>query len=201
MISFKTVPKLGLYPIVDSLSWLEKLIGYGVKTLQLRIKNKETLDDEIKEAIKLAKKTNTLLFINDHWEQALRYQAQGIHLGQSDLDTADIKAIHEGDLYLGLSAYNKEEIQRALLYSPSYLGFGPIFETSSKSLNVAAKGIDELKYWKQKLNLPLVAIGGIQLEQIHDVLSTGVDGIALISAITKAKDPELATRTLLGSVC
>jgi hydroxymethylpyrimidine kinase/phosphomethylpyrimidine kinase/thiamine-phosphate diphosphorylase len=198
---FKPSPYLGLYPVVDSADWVETLLKTGVKTIQLRIKERtDRLDDEMKRSIALAKEYQAILFINDHWDLALKYDAQAIHLGQADLDTADLEAIHAKGLLLGVSTYCYHEVARAHAINPSYIAIGPVYPTQSKDLDYAAQGIENLRRWKRTLNYPLVAIGGINNERIADVAATGVCGIALISAITQATDPQMATKQLLDRI-
>ena len=195
--------EIGLYPIVDSSDWLEKLLPLGVKTIQLRIKDKQAVDveNEIKRSVALANRYEANLFINDYWALAIRYKATGVHLGQEDLDTADIAKIREAELSLGISTHNDIEIARACKLNPSYIAFGPVFPTTSKVMAHSAQGIAELKRIRHKLiNYPLVAIGGINLERLPDVLQTQVDGIALISAITQAEDPIAMTKMLLAKI-
>lgn len=194
---------LGLYPVVDHIHWLEKLLPLGVTTIQLRIKNKKDIElkNMLCESIQLAKQYQARLFINDYWELAIEYNAYGVHLGQEDLATADIKNIYRAGLRLGISTHSEEEINRALTVKPSYLALGPIFPTTSKVMSFAPQGIAQLKYWQQRIsNYPLVAIGGINLENINDVIATEVSGIAMISAITHAPDPIATTQKLLQMV-
>jgi hydroxymethylpyrimidine kinase/phosphomethylpyrimidine kinase/thiamine-phosphate diphosphorylase len=176
------------------------LLPLGVKTLQLRIKNKQglELENEIKRSIMLAEKYQANLFINDYWEMAIRYGAYGVHLGQEDLETADMTAIRQAELRLGISTHCYYEVARAHALNPSYIACGPIFTTTSKVMSFAAQGIAQLKRWRRTLNYPLVAIGGINAERIPDVLATKVDGIAMISAITQAKDPIATTKSLMN---
>jgi hydroxymethylpyrimidine kinase / phosphomethylpyrimidine kinase / thiamine-phosphate diphosphorylase len=194
--------QLGLYPVVDSVAWIKKLLPLGVKTIQFRIKNKygTELENEIKESVNLATKYQAKLFINDYWELALSQGAYGVHLGQDDLNTADIKMIRKAGLRLGISTHCYYEVARAHSLNPSYLACGPIYPTTSKIMPFAPLGIAQLKRWRKTLNYPLVAIGGICTEKISDVLQTNVDGIAMISAITKAKDPIATTNRLLKMV-
>ncbi len=194
--------EIGLYPIVDSSDWVEKLLPLGVKTIQLRIKDKKSveLENEIKRSVALAKKHHANLFINDYWELAIRYNANGVHLGQEDLDTADIKMIRNAGLYLGISTHSETEVARAHALKPSYIAFGPIFPTTSKVMLYPAQGITRLKRLRQQLlNYPLVAIGGINLERLPEILATHVDGIAVISAITQAADPIEMARKLMAA--
>lgn len=199
--TFKYCHHLGLYPVVDSFSWVETLLLYGVKTIQLRIKERtNTLEDEIKRSIDLAKKYKATLFINDYWDLALKYDAEAIHLGQADLDTADLDAIQRKGLLLGVSTYCYYEVARAHAISPSYVAIGPIYPTSSKEIEFKAQGIERLQRWQRTLHYPLVAIGGITVERMPEVVATGVSGVALISAITEAEDPQKAIKQLLNLI-
>lgn len=194
---------LGLYPIVDSSEWLKTLLPTGVEIIQLRIKDKRgrVLENEIQQSINLANQYGAQLFINDYWELAIRYGAYGVHLGQDDLKTADIKKIYQAGLRLGISTHCYYEVAQAHRYRPSYLACGPIFATMSKIMAFSPQGITHLKRWQRTLkNYPVVAIGGINSSNISDVLATNVSGIAMISAITQAQDPIQATQTLLEQV-
>jgi thiamine-phosphate diphosphorylase len=182
--------KIGFYPIIDSFEWVAKLAPLGIQSIQLRIKDKplDIIELEIIKSIKLAKQYNCQLFINDYWELAIKHHAFGIHLGQEDLVTADIKLIHQADIKLGISTHNDKEISRALSHDPYYLAYGPIYETTTKAMHYSPRGTNRLTYWVDAINLPIIAIGGINLQNIDDVLRTGVDGVAVISAITQAAD-------------
>jgi len=194
-----TCRQIGLYPVVDSSHWLEKLLPQGVQCIQLRIKNMSAplLEEEIKRSVLLAKKYGATLFINDYWELAIHFGAEGIHLGQEDLREADIDKIYQSGLYLGVSTHCYYEVATAHTLSPSYLACGPIYPTTSKIMSFQAQGIEQLKRWRRTLQYPLVAIGGINFERLTEVLKTGVDGVALISAITKADNPLTATQQFL----
>ncbi|MFT4058307.1 MAG: thiamine phosphate synthase [Legionella sp.] len=197
--AFKRSHYLGLYPVVDSAQWVETLLKSGVKTIQLRIKECiPTLEEEIKCSIALAKQYRATLFINDYWELALKLGAEAVHLGQSDLDNADLEAIRQQGLLLGVSTYCYHEVAMAHAICPSYMAIGPIYPTTSKELVFRPQGIDMLARWIRTLNYPLVAIGGISIARAPEVVATGVSGVALISAITEADDPQDATRQLLG---
>lgn len=186
---------LGLYPIVDSLDWVKKLLASGVRIMQLRIKHQAAavLEHEIAESIHLAKQMNVRLFINDYWELAVKWGAYGVHLGQTDLQQlslANIQQIQRAGLRLGISTHCYYEVARAHYYQPSYLACGPIYNTTSKVMPFAPQGIAQLQRWRRTLqSYPLVAIGGINLENLKDVWESGVDGVAMISAITQAPHP------------
>lgn len=197
----KTPHKLGLYPVVDTLEWIERLLSAGVRTLQLRIKDRPDAEVEpiIQQAIALGHAHQARLFINDYWQLALKHRAYGIHLGQEDLDVADIEAIRHAGLRLGVSTHDDLEIERALAIQPSYIALGHIFPTQTKEMPSAPQGLEQLRRHTARLvDIPTVAIGGISIERAPAVLACGVGSIAVISAITQAADWRAATRELLA---
>lgn len=202
MLSFPaTAPRLGLYPVVDSVEWIERLLSAGVRTIQLRIKDRSSIDVEpaIVAAIALGKKYAARLFINDYWQLAIEHQAYGVHLGQEDLEVADLQAIQQAGLRLGISTHDDAELDRALALRPSYIALGHIFPTQTKAMPSAPQGISELQRHLARLGeIPTVAIGGISLARAPEVLATGVGSIAVVSAITQAADWRLATAELLA---
>lgn len=181
---------IGFYPIVDSFEWLSKLILLGVPSIQLRIKNKplDFIEADIIKSVALAKANHCQLFINDYWELAIKHGAFGVHLGQEDLDTANCQQLHDTQIRLGISTHNGSEINRALQYDPFYIAYGPIYHTNTKPMTHTPRGLNRLMYWVDAINLPIVAIGGIGLEQLDGVIKTGVDGVSVISAISNASD-------------
>lgn len=183
---------LGLYPIVDRAEWLARLLPTGITTAQLRVKDLTgaALEREIQTAIATAEQYQCRLFINDYWEIAIKHGAYGIHLGQEDLDTADINALLQAGLRLGISSHCHYEVARALSFRPSYLACGPIYPTTTKIMPWQPQQLDGLRYWQDMLDYPLVAIGGINAERLAGVANTGVSGIAMITAITQAENPE-----------
>ena len=192
--------KLGLYVIVDSYEWIERLIHAGVKTLQIRIKDRspEQAEEEIARCIALAKQHQVRLFVDDFWQLAIKYQSYGVHLGQEDLLTADLNAIQQAGLRLGVSTHNREEIELVLPLRPSYIALGHIFPTQSKIMPSAPQGIANLAAQVKDLgDIPTVAIGGITVSHFADVLTTGVGSIAVISAVTQAEDWQSAVQNLL----
>jgi thiamine-phosphate pyrophosphorylase len=187
--------------VVDSPDWIERLLKMGVRTLQLRIKDQpdEIAEPAIAQAIALGKRYDARLFINDYWQLAIKHQAYGVHLGQEDLDVADLARIHQAGLRLGLSTHDDAELDRALAIHPSYIALGHIFPTQTKEMPSAPQGIEQLKRHLTRLtHIPTVAIGGISIARATDVLATGVGSIAVVSAITQADDWREATRTLLA---
>lgn len=193
---FKPLKEIGIYPVVDSLDWVKFLLKQNVKTIQLRIKNPEErqLKQHLLEAITLCKQNNCTLFINDHWQLALELGAEAIHLGQSDLDTADIEAIQKANVYLGISTHTPSEVARALSLKPSYIAIGPVFATTTKQMPFIPQGINNLKYWVNLLknNYPTVAIGGIFYDDNGQaVYETGVNGIAIVRDLTQSTQPKI----------
>jgi len=177
---------LGLYPVVDDYKKLLPLYQEGVTTAQLRIKNRdiEQIEDEIIKAIDISNRFNARLFINDYWELAIKHKAYGIHLGQEDIQEANIDAIYKAGIRLGISTHTTDEIKIALDIEPSYVAIGPIYETTSKKMVYNPVGIEDLKRWGSSVDYPIVAIGGIDIDNIKVVLDTNMaDGIAMIGGV------------------
>jgi thiamine-phosphate pyrophosphorylase/hydroxymethylpyrimidine kinase/phosphomethylpyrimidine kinase/thiamine-phosphate diphosphorylase len=177
---------LGVYPIVDRAYKLEPLYQCGVTTAQLRIKDLkgDALENEVKKAVELSRAYDVRFFLNDYWSLAIAYGAYGVHLGQEDIQQADIEAIHAAGLRLGISSHTPEEIRIALGFHPSYLAIGPVFEPISKKMAYDNVGIERLKAWAAYTDYPIVAIGGITQENIAEVARTGAaSGLAMISAV------------------
>ncbi|MDK9355033.1 thiamine phosphate synthase [Lelliottia sp. V106_10] len=199
--NFPTVPRrLGLYPVVDSVEWIERLLEAGVKTIQLRIKDQrdEEVESDVSAAIALGRRYDARVFINDYWQLAIKHQAYGVHLGQEDLETADLNAIRKAGLRLGVSTHDDMEIDVALAARPSYIALGHVFPTQTKQMPSAPQGLAQLARHIQRLgDYPTVAIGGISLDRAPAVLETGVGSIAVVSAITQAADWQAATAQLL----
>lgn len=195
-------PDLGIYPVVDNLLLLEQLLAAGVKTVQLRIKSNALTSDElevqIQTAIALGKHYDAQLFINDHWQLAIKHGAFGVHLGQEDLAVTDLRAIQEAGLALGISSHGYFELLHAHQYAPSYIALGHIFPTTTKQMPSAPQGLFKLTQYVELLNThyPLVAIGGIGLSNLDQVKATGVSNIAVVRAITEAADPIVALAEL-----
>ena len=218
--------KLGLYPIINSLYWLKRLLPLGLEIIQLRVKNlaPDELEQVIIAAVALAKNYTTRLFINDYWQLAIKHGAYGVHIGQEDLADADLLQIQQAGLRLGISTHGCYEFLLAQQLQPSYLAVGAIFPTKTKDMTGQIQGVHNLKQllalrqqdpksteFKDNVLLseprdnpegngniiPVVAIGGINLERAAAVLATGVDSIAVVTAITEAIDPEIAVVQLV----
>jgi len=194
-----TDTSLGIYPVVSEVSQLKALVEAGAVIIQLRIKF--GTDDEkslqIAKAVQVVKNTPCQLFINDDWALAIEHGAYGVHLGQEDLDTANLQAIARAGLRLGVSTHGYCELQRIKWLNPSYIALGHIFPTTTKDMPSKPQGLDRLsRYVRLCPDIPTVAIGGINLSRINTVASTGVSGIAVVRAITQAVDPAEAFHNL-----
>tara|TARA_R110002050_G_scaffold1244_2_gene8483 strand:+ start:8297 stop:9730 length:1434 start_codon:yes stop_codon:yes gene_type:complete len=192
--------RLGIYPVVDSSDWIKKLTEVGIKTIQLRIKNAtdKQQQSKIKRAISHCDKS-VAFFVNDYWQVAIEHHAYGVHLGQEDLHDANLIEIEQAGLRLGVSTHSYWELARALAVNPSYIALGPVFETTSKIMPWIPQGVERVQQWTKLLGdtYPLVAIGGIDQDRAEQLYKTGVGSVAMISAITKAKDYKKVTKDLL----
>jgi thiamine-phosphate pyrophosphorylase len=188
------------YPVVDSVAWVARLAKLGVGTVQLRAKD---LDDGaalqiVTDALAVVKDTRTKLVVNDYWRAAVVAGAKHLHLGQEDLAEADLGAIRDAGLTLGISTHDDEELATALRAKPDYIALGPIFPTTLKSMRFAPQGIPKITEWKKRIgSVPLVAIGGIKLEQSAAIFAAGADSIAVVSDVTQHADPDARVRAWL----
>src|ERR1700712_5834207 len=189
------------YPVVDTLDWLRRLTALGVGTVQLRAKE---LDDGaalqiVSDALEITRGTTTKLVVNDYWRAAIVAGAKHLHLGQEDLVDADLAEIRKAGLTLGISTHDDEELATALRAKPDYVALGPIFPTTLKSMRFAPQGIAKITEWKKRIgDIPLVAIGGIKLEQAAAIYVAGADSIAVVSDVTQHADPDSRVRDWLG---
>ena len=189
------------YPVVDSVAWVARLALLGVGTIQLRAKNLSESDalQTIMDALEVIRGTTAKLVVNDYWRAAIIAKAEHLHLGQEDLAGADLKAIRTAGLTLGISTHDDEELETALRANPDYIALGPIFPTTLKSMRFAPQGIAKITEWKQRIgNIPLVAIGGIRLEQAREIFAAGADSIAVVSDVTQNAEPDARVRAWLG---
>ncbi|MBO4575623.1 MAG: thiamine phosphate synthase [Neisseriaceae bacterium] len=189
----KLIAPLKFYAVVPNADWVIRMINAGANTVQLRAKNLSgnALYDEISRCVQAAKDTKTQLFINDHWQAAIDAGAYGVHLGQEDLDTADLSAIQQAGLRLGISTHSDAELLRALAVNPSYVACGAIFPTTTKQMPTAPQGLIRLRHYVEMAGkTPTVAIGGIDLSNAQAVLNCGVSSLAVVRAVTQADNPE-----------
>ena len=188
------------YPIVPDLAWLKRLVPLGVKTVQLRLK--EASDDEIRkqisESMEVCRAHECQLIVNDYWRQAIALGADYVHLGQEDLLSADVDAIHRAGMRLGISTHSAEELDIALQARPAYVALGPVYETKLKVMKWAPQGLARVAAWKTKIgSLPLVGIGGITPERAVGVFVAGALSVAVITDFFTHPDPEARVQTWL----
>ena len=191
------------YAIVDSVDWVRRLAALGVGTVQLRAKDLNDAEalQLVTDSLEAVKGTRTKLVVNDYWRAAIVAGAQHLHLGQEDLAEADLGEIRKAGLTLGLSTHDDQELETALAAQPDYVALGPIFPTTLKSMRFAPQGIPKITTWKQRVgNIPLVAIGGIKLEQAEEIFAAGADSIAVVSDVTQNADPDARVRAWLDFV-
>jgi thiamine-phosphate pyrophosphorylase len=192
--------KLGLYPVLPSAEWVEQVLDHGVKTAQLRRKttNSADLQQEIERSVAAGVKHDAQLFINDHWREAIKAGAYGVHLGQEDVETADLNAIAEAGLRLGLSTHGYYEMLKAMHFKPSYLALGAVFPTTTKVMPTAPQGLSRLARYVQLFDgiVPLVAIGGVNGSVLRQIISTGVGSAAVVRAVTEAPNLPAAISAL-----
>lgn len=193
-----TLPRF--YPIFDDLRWLERLLPLGVKLVQLRIKDTPTdvVRDTVIKAKALCRAQGAILVINDYWQIAIDAGCDWVHLGQEDLDDADIAAIRRADLKLGLSTHDRAELDRAMSLAPDYVALGPVYPTILKKMKWHQQGLERLTEWKAVIgDTPLVAIGGMSVERAAGAIEAGADCVAAVTDITLNDDPEERVRQWL----
>ena len=180
------------YPIFDHSGWFADLLPLGIKLLQLRIKDRP--DCELRREIQTAKflcaRFDCQLVINDYWHLALDLGCDFIHLGQEDLEAADVPAIKAAGIRIGISTHCDAELERALSLAPDYIALGPVYPTLLKKMPWAPQGLGEIGLWKKRIgDIPLVGIGGINPERAQAVLQAGADIVSVVTDITLNADP------------
>lgn len=185
------------YLIVDSAGWIERLVPLGVKLVQLRVK--DCPDAELRREIRTAKavcdRHGCQFIVNDYWQLAIAEGCDFVHLGQEDLADADLDAIRAAGIKLGLSTHDETELETALAAKPDYVALGPIYPTILKQMNWGPQGLPRISAWRERVGpLPLVAIGGLNVDRIDGVFEHGADSAAVVTDITLNADPERRTR-------
>lgn len=188
------------YPIFDSADWLARMLPLGVELVQIRIKGapQNTVFTEVRRAVALCADTGATLVVNDHWQAAIDAGAPWVHLGQEDLDTADVSAIRRAGLKLGVSTHDDDELERALALDPDYIALGPVYPTILKKMKWHQQGLPKLTEWKARIgDTPLVAIGGMSVERAAGAFEAGADIVSAVTDITLNTDPEARVRDWL----
>lgn len=196
-----TLPRF--YPVLDSADWVARAVRQGVRLVQLRIKDRPeaVLRSQIAAALAVCRGTGAALVVNDHWQLAIELGAPWVHLGQEDLDSADLDAIRRAGLRIGLSTHDEAELERALALAPDYVALGPVYPTILKQMPWAPQGLARLRDWKARLGpVPLCAIGGMSVARAQGALAAGADLVAAVTDITLHPDPDARMRAWL-EVC
>jgi thiamine-phosphate pyrophosphorylase len=196
------IPLDPFYPIVDSADWVRRLVGAGARLIQLRVKDlaPDVVRAQTLAALAHCGRAGAQLIVNDYWEIAIDVGADFIHLGQSDLDGADMKRIRAKGLRVGISTHDHAELDRALAFEPDYIALGPIYPTILKAMPFEPQGLERIGEWKRLVGKrPLVAIGGISLERAPLCLAAGADSAAVVTDITLNADPEGRAKAWLAA--
>lgn len=184
----------------DTLSFGEmtfRALQAGVKWVQYRDKERSRREmyEESIRLMGIAKKFGAALIVNDHPDIALAADADGVHLGQDDLPVKEARKIMGKNRIIGISTHTVEQARNAGRDGADYIGFGPVFHTTTKDAG-RPMGIEMLREIKRQVQIPVIAIGGINAENIRPVLETGVDAVAVSSAILRGDIEENAKRFL-----
>jgi len=182
-----------VYPIVDSAAWVSRLVPLGARLIQLRIKEQpqEVVRAEIRAAARVCTRHGAQLVVNDYWQLALDERCDFVHLGQSDLDAADLTALRGAGVRIGISTHDDAELERARALEPHYIALGPIYPTLLKVMPWAPQGLARIGEWKRRIGrIPLIAIGGLTVERLAAVFAAGADSAAVVTDIVRSADPE-----------
>ncbi|TQS83515.1 thiamine phosphate synthase [Candidatus Methanomassiliicoccus intestinalis] len=170
----------------------------GADVIQLRDKHLESrqLYETALEISKICRQHDVLFIVNDRVDIALAAKADGVHVGQGDIPAAVLRKFVPPDFIIGVSAGTAEEALRAEKDGADYVALSPVFDTSSKDDAGRGRGIEELKKMKQAVSIPVLAIGGINQDNIKEVIAAGADGAAVISAVVSQEDVTAAAASL-----
>jgi len=188
------------YPIFDSADWIARMVPLGIRLVQLRMKDRPEPDlrAELRRARDICRAAGVTLVVNDHWQLAIEEGCDWLHLGQEDLDTADLEAIRAAGLRLGLSTHDEAELARALAAGPDYIALGPVWPTILKKMRWHSQGVERLAEWKARIGgIPLVAIGGLTPERAVEAFAAGADVVSVVTDITLDPAPEARVRRWL----
>lgn len=189
------------YPIVPDAGWLQRIVPLGVKTVQLRLKDAPTTEvaRQIGESLAICARHGCQLIVNDHWREAMAAGADYVHLGQEDLQTADLSKLKSMGVRIGLSSHSLDELDIALAAKPDYIALGPIWETKLKAMKWAPQGLQRIGEWKRRMGaISLVAIAGITIERAPLVLEAGADSAAVITDFITHPAPDARIRDWLA---
>ena len=190
------------YPIFDDADWIARMLPLGVRLVQLRVKDRPEAETraEIARARDLCAAAGATLVVNDHWRLAIEEGCGFVHLGQEDLDEADVPAIRAAGLKLGVSTHDEAELDRALALKPDYIALGPVYPTVLKAMKWGPQGLERVAAWKARIgDAPLVAIGGFTVDRAAGAFEAGADVVSAVTDITLNPDPEARVRDWLAA--
>jgi thiamine-phosphate pyrophosphorylase len=196
-----------LYTIADTLGRpelafvkiTEKLCAGGAKILQLRAKDIPSRDflALAQEVRKICRRSGCLLIVNDRADIALAIDADGVHVGQEDLPLKAARKVLGPNKIIGVSTHDPQQARAAEHDGADYIGFGPMYGTTTKATGYTARGLDQLREIRAMVRLPIVAIGGITTERALATLTAGADAVAMISDLVLAKNITAKVRETL----
>lgn len=185
------------YLIVDDADWLIRLLPQGVRFAQLRVKDRDEAETraQIAMARDICARHGAQLVVNDHWRLAIDEGCDFVHLGQTDLDGADIPALRRAGVRIGVSTHDEAELDRALAVAADYVALGPIYPTLLKQMEFAPQGLARIGVWKAAVGAtPLIAIGGLIPERAIAALAAGADSACVVTDVLRNADPEARAR-------
>lgn len=183
LVTYSSVSRKG------SLSDVKNAVDAGCRFVQYREKNK-TKNEMIKEATELKKicEGKALFIVDDHVDVALAVGADGVHIGQKDVSVEDARRLLGSDKIVGLTVHNVEEAVKAEKLGADYVGIAPVFKTDTKGDSDEPCGVDMIKKISENISLPIVAVGGIDKNNVKSVIYSGADGVVSVSAVLKSND-------------
>ena len=194
MMAYQTLDPF--YPVVPDAAWVARLVRAGARLVQLRFKGVDPalVAREVAASLESCAASGAQLVVNDHWQAAIEAGASYVHLGQTDLDAADLPALRRHGIRVGVSTHDHAELERGLSTDPDYVALGPIYPTTLKVMPWGPQGLERIGEWKRLIgSRPLVAIGGITLDRVPGCIAAGADTVAVVSDIVASPDPEERT--------
>lgn len=190
------------YMIVPDAGLLGRLVPLGVRLVQLRVKGLEPAD--LRRQIALSRDVcaahGAQLVVNDHWQLALDLGCDAVHLGQEDMESADLPALRRAGVRFGLSTHDEAELDRALAEGPAYVALGPVWPTVLKPMKWGPQGLDRVAQWKRRAGpVPLVGIGGVTPDRLPTLFAAGADSAAVVTDIVLAPDPVARCRDWIAA--
>jgi thiamine-phosphate pyrophosphorylase len=191
-----------VYPTRPLVEVLNAAAEAGASLFQYRNKT-ASMKEAYAEALQLrqaASKAGVVFIVNDRCDLAMAVEADGVHLGQGDLPLDLARKLMGQNKLIGISTHNPDQVREATIGKPDYLGFGPLFKPGSKADHDPVVGLAGLRAIRPLTPLPIFAIGGIQIEQVNEVMQAGANGVAVISAILKAPNVSHAVKAFLSGM-